>query len=92
MNKFNRRQFIKTCSAAGLAGLAAPSFVLSAFTSTKGSIPLTVGDVKVLLRIVHWNNSKITTANEVEKVIATSLTAKNRNVITLPERMLKAFP
>jgi len=58
MNKSNRRQFIKTYSAAGLVGLIAPSFVLSSFTNKKSEIVLTVGDVKVNLCIVYWDKSK----------------------------------
>ena len=58
MNKFNRRQFIKTNSAVGLAGLIAPSLILSSFKSAKGEVLLTIGDVKVSLRIVYWYKSR----------------------------------
>jgi len=58
MNKFNRRQFIKTNSAVGLAGLIAPSLILSSFKSVKGEVLLTIGGVKVSLRIVYWYKSR----------------------------------
>ena len=59
MNKPNRRQFIKINAAAGLVGLIAPSFVLSSFTNKKSEIPLLIGEIKVTLRIVYWDKSKI---------------------------------
>ena len=58
MNKPNRRQFIKTYTAAGLVGLIAPSFVLSSFTNTKSEVVLIIGEVKVSLRLVYWDESK----------------------------------
>ncbi|MCK5775979.1 MAG: twin-arginine translocation signal domain-containing protein, partial [Bacteroidales bacterium] len=59
MNKTNRRQFIKTSTAAGMAGLIAPSFFLSSCTNTKSEVLLIIAKVKVSLRIAYWDKSKI---------------------------------
>ena len=55
MNKKDRRQFIKTSAIAGVMGLIAPSFVLSACPNIKSEVQLTIAKEKVFLRLAYWN-------------------------------------
>lgn len=58
MKNSNRRQFFKTTTAAGLVSLIAPSFALASTINEIGDVLLTIGRVKVALRLVYWDKSK----------------------------------